>query len=197
MIRTDLRFEEGLQRYDEATDSAFDRVHEMGLGLPRRPQQGGEFVDLPDFPWSNVREMTPGEVGQWLDVFTGWFAYAQGQLQAAESRWTAAEKKKEFAWSRLRDSKVGTVADKDNRTRTDARYVQVSAEATHWETVVRLLRGLVEGLKRDCDTLSRRVTILDQQLGVEGRAQGVSRKNIRDNTERQRQSVLTRFQRRR
>jgi len=110
---------------------------------------------------------------------------------------TAAEKKKEFAWSRLRDSKVGTVADKDNRTRTDARYVQVSAEATHWETVVRLLRGLVEGLKRDCDTLSRRVTILDQQLGVEGRAQAISRKNIRDNTERQRQSAITRFQRRR
>ena len=47
MIRTDLRFEEGLRQYDEATDSAFDHVHEMGLGLPRRPQQDGEFVDLP------------------------------------------------------------------------------------------------------------------------------------------------------
>lgn len=172
----ELRFEEGLALYDEAIDRAEEDLVHIGLPLPTRPMdRAGELLDLPMMP-EDLSELTPQELGDMLATFSRWFEYASGQYKMARGRRNGNEKKRGFAWSAIRQKKSGTVSDKDDNTRTDIRYMNVDADFEYTDAKLGLLEGIVRGLERDIETISRAITVMDQRLGVEGRGAAASKR---------------------
>jgi hypothetical protein len=171
-----MRFEEGLKLYDEAIDRAEDDLVHIGLPLPTRPMdREGELLDMPQLP-DDLTDLSPRDLGDLLSVFSRWFEYATGQYKLARGRRNGGEKKRGFAWASIRQKKNGTVSDKDDHTRTDSRYMNVDADFEYGDAKLGLLEGIVRGLERDIDTISRAITVMDQRLGVEGRGAAASRR---------------------
>lgn len=172
----ELRFEEGLQIYDDAIDRAEEDLINMGLPLPPRPSdRHGNLLDMPNLP-EDLQDMSPRELGDLLVTFSRWFEYASGQLKKFRGRRNVGEKKRAWGWSEIRKKKSGTVSDKDDHTRTDIRYVNVDADFECEDHKYGLLEGLVRGLERNIETISRNITVMDQRLGVEGRTAAISKK---------------------
>lgn len=174
------RFEEGLQLYDEAIDRAEEDLIHIGLPLPTRPSaRDGELLDLPQMP-EDLSELSPQELGDMLATFSRWFEYATSQYKLARGRRNGCEKKRGYAWSHIRQKKSGTVSDKDDLTRVDIRYMNVDADFEFSDAKLGLLEGIVRGLERDIDTISRAITVMDQRLGVEGRGAAASKRRRYD-----------------
>ena len=176
MASFEVRYDDALQMLDESLDQAEADVISMGLNVATRPTyRSGEFADVPRMP-EDLSRATFSELQRLIGQFTEWFGYAVGQLKRSEGARNTAEEKKTTAWSILRKLKSGTVSDKDDNVRTDTRYVRVVAHYNYCDTKYRLLVGIVEGLKRDIDTISRSATVLENRVGAEGRGVAVSRK---------------------
>jgi len=176
MTRWDVKFEDGLAYYDSAVDEAEQEVLDMGLLMGERPTDTkGGFADRPQMP-VDLSECSWKYLQKLIGQFTGWYDYAIGQYKLAICKRNAADKKKAYGWSRIRKNKEGTVADKDDDTRVDSRYMQQDAHYEYSDTKARLLEGIVDGLKRDIETVSRSMTALEGRQGVEGRSAGVERK---------------------
>lgn len=175
MAAFEVHYDDALQMLDESLDQAEADVISMGLNIATRPTtRDKEFADNPRMP--DLSKVTFLELQRLIGQFTEWFGYAVGQLKRAEGARNTAEEKKTTAWSILRKMKSGTVSDKDDSVRTDARYVRVVAHYNYCDTKYRLLVGIVEGLKRDIDTISRTATVLENRVGAEGRGVAVGRK---------------------
>lgn len=175
MASFEVRYDDALSMLDESLDQAEADVINMGLNVATRPRHRGEFSDFPTMPEDLSR---PGfqELQKLIGQFTEWYGYAVGQLKLAEGARNTAEEKKTLAWAIIRKLKTGTVSDKDDAVRTDARYVRVVSHYNYCDTKYRLLVGIVEGLKRDIETISRAATVLESRVGAEGRGVAVSRK---------------------
>lgn len=169
-------YDDGLALYDDAIDQAEAEVIGRGLPVSTKPVgRDGDFAQFPTMPPDLSITQFP-EMQRKIGEFTAWFGYAIGQLKLAEGWRNAAEKKRSFAWSRIRKLKSGTVSDKDDAVRTDDRYVKVDAHYEHCDAKVRIYGAIVEGLKRDIETISRAASVLEARTGVEGRGMSVGRK---------------------
>jgi hypothetical protein len=169
-------YDEGLALYDEAIDQAEADVLHRGLPISTKPVgRDGEFSEFPRMP-PDLSAVKFAELQKKIGEFTEWFTYAIGQLKLAEGQRNAAEKKRSFAWARIRKLKSGTVSDKDDAVRTDRRYVRVDAHYEHLDAKVRIYNAIVEGLKRDIETVSRAISVLEARAGVEGRSVAVGRR---------------------
>lgn len=176
MASFDVQYDEGLNKYDEASDSAEADVINMGLVLDTRPLgRDKEFAEFPRMP-ADLSQTSFSELQRLIGVFTTWYSYAIGQLKRAEGLRNVADKKRTFAWSRIRKLKTGTVQDKDDATRTDGRFVDVDAAYERADALARMLNGIAEGLKRDIDTISRSASVLESRIDTEGRGVAFSRK---------------------
>jgi hypothetical protein len=172
----ELRYGEGIEIYEDARVGAMNSIVDMGFRPMERPiNEDGELEDSPSIP-SSLSDLSPSELGDLLAKFTQWFQYATERLQHAKIDRNARFKQKDFAWSAIRRKKAGTVADKDNNTKTDGRYVEVDADFEEADAVLLLLEGIVRGMDRGIDTISRSVTVMDQRLDVEGASAAISRK---------------------
>jgi hypothetical protein len=196
----EMRFEEGLQLYDEAIDRAEEDLIHIGLPLPARPSdRQGELLDMPQLP-EELTGLSPRELGDLLNTFSRWFEYATSQYKLSRGRRNGNEKKRGYAWSHIRLKKSGTVSDKDDHTRTDVRYMNVDADFEYTDAKLGLLEGIVRGLERDIETISRAITVMDQRLGVEGRGAAVASRRRQDmgdgghfQTARRGKDVMTKF----
>ena len=193
MPNFDMRFEDGIKTYDGALDEAENAVLDMGLPLSTRPSDGDRFTEFPEIP-PDLSKSTFPELQKLIGQFTAWYAYAIGQQKLSEGQRNAAEKKRAYAWSRIRKSKTGTVADKDDDTRVDRRYIDVDSHYEHCDAKYRILLGIVDGLKRDIETISRTASVLEARQGAEGRGVAVGRKGRDGSSGRGRSNdVLTQF----
>ena len=180
MGRWDVKFEDGLAYYDNAVDEAEQEILDMGLLMGERPTDTrGELTDRPHMP-ADLSECSWKYLQKLIGQFTGWYDYAIGQYKLAIARRNVGDKKKTYSWSRIRKSKEGTVADKNDDTTVDSRYMQQDAHYEYCDTKSRLLEGIVDGLKRDIETVSRSMTALEGRQGVEGRAAGIGRRTPRN-----------------
>lgn len=176
----EVQYDDGLEKYDRAADQAEADLINMGLVLDTRPVgRDGEFSDFPRMP-VDLSTTSFSELQRLIGVFTRWYGYAVGQLKRAEGLRNAADKKRTFAWSRIRKLKTGTVQDKDDAVRTDGRFVDVDASYERADALARMLNGIAEGLKRDIDTISRAATVLESRVGTEGRGVTIGRKGRSD-----------------
>lgn len=176
MSRWDLNHDDGVAHYDQAVDEAEEEVIRMGLHVSTIPTgPHGEEEIRPTVPM-NLSECTLPFLQDLIGQFTAWYDYALGQLQLAVARRNAADKKRAYSWSRIRKTKDGRVADKDDDTRCDSRYVGQDKHYEFCDAKVRILSGVVDGLKRDIETISRSITALEGRQDVEGRAAGIQRR---------------------
>lgn len=176
MSTFDTKYDEGLALYDEAIDKAVAEIINRGLPVSTRPiGRDGNFADFPQMPY-DLSTTSFSELQSLMGRFTAWFGYAIGQLKILEGARNGAEKKRSFAWANIRSLKSGTVSDKDDAVRTDRRYAAVDAQYEHFDSMVRICGAIVEGLKRDIETVSRAAAVLEARTGVEGRGVAVGRR---------------------
>lgn len=175
-MKFELDYDDGIALYDNAIKQAEDEVIKRGLPISSMPLGvDGDFAKFPCMP-SDLSRTNFQELQRLIGQFTAWFGYAIGQLKLAEGFRNAAEKQRSFAWSSIRALKSGTVSDKDDAVRTDSRYVRIDAHYEHCDALVRIYGAIVEGLKRDIETISRAASVLEARTGVEGRGIAISRK---------------------
>jgi hypothetical protein len=176
MPKFELDYDDGIALYDNAIKQAEDEVIKRGLPISSMPLgMDGDFAKFPSMP-PDLSQTTFPELQRLIGQFTAWFGYAIGQLKLAEGFRNAAEKQRAFAWSSIRALKSGTVSDKDDAVRTDSRYARIDAHYEHCDALVRIYGAIVEGLKRDIETISRAASVLEARTGVEGRGVAVGRK---------------------
>jgi hypothetical protein len=172
----EMEYEEGLAIYDKAIDDAEADIIKRGLPISTRPRGiNDDFARFPYMP-ADLSEPEFQELQMLLGQFTAWFGYAIGQLKLAEGQRNAAEKQRSFAWSSIRKLKSGTVSDKDDSVRTDRRYITIDAKYEHCDAKVRIYGAIVDGLKRDIETISRAASVLEARTDIEGRSIAVGRK---------------------
>lgn len=176
MAKFEMEYDEGLALYDDAIDDAETEIISRGLPTSSKPLAAdGMFAQFPLMP-ADLSITTFPELQRLIGQFTAWFGYAISQLKLAEGYRNAAEKQRAFSWSSIRRLKSGTVSDKDDAVRTDRRYMTIDAKYEHCDAKVRVYGAIMEGLKRDIETISRAASVLEARTGVEGRGVAVSRK---------------------
>ena len=170
MAKFEMEYDDGLALYDDAIDQAEEEIINRGLPISSKPlAANGDFANFPCMP-PDLSSTTFPELQRLIGQFTAWFGYAIGQLKLSEGYRNAAEKQRAFAWSSIRRLKSGTVSDKDDAVRTDRRYMTIDAKYEHCDAKVRVYGAIVEGLKRDIETISRAASVLEARTGVEGRS---------------------------
>lgn len=184
MPEFETTYEEGLDMIEEAVDMAEGIVIDMGLPLRVRPKTvDGAFDDRPTLP-PRLSDCNWVQLQDHLGQFTAWYGYANEMLPLVIGRRNAVEKQMKYAWSRIRKTKSGTVSDKDDATQTDRRYLRVVAAYEKCDLVVRFIASIVEGLKREIDTISRVATIKDNIQGTQGLGSRVERRMRSDAAKR-------------
>jgi len=172
----EMDYDEGIALYDQAIDDAEAEVLTRGLPISSKPQRDdGEFASFPRMP-ADLSQTTFPQLQKLIGQFTAWFGYAIGQLKLSEGARNTADKQRSFAWSSLRKLRSGTVSDKDDAVRTDSRYMKVDAHYEHCDAKTRIYGAIVDGLKRDIDTVSRAASVLEARTGVEGKGVAISRR---------------------
>ena len=162
----EVDYDDGLALYDDAIEAAEEEVIRRGLPISNRPLgEDEEFAQFPQMP-ADLSQIQFATLQKLMGQFTAWFGYAIGQLKIAEGQRNAAEKQRSFAWSSIRRLKSGTVSDKDDAVRTDRRYVAVDSKYEHCDAKVRIYNGIVDGLKRDIETVSRAALSLGSLANV-------------------------------
>jgi hypothetical protein len=169
-------YEEAIAVFDDAVDSAERDLAERGLHMAQRPSnRHGDMTDRPKLP-TNLADCSWADLQELMGILTAWFVYANDQLQLTVGKKNCAAEQKTFTWAKIRRSKDGTVSDKDDATRCDSRYQDTQAKYEYYDTMVRMLQGMVAGIDREIDTISRAVTVMDLRQGAEGRGVGATRK---------------------
>jgi hypothetical protein len=172
----EIEYERGLQAYDDAQDEADAQLTRMGLGAVVRPLiKGGDFDELPSMP-PDLGELNHGQLTALLGRFTAWYGYALGRQADAQVQRNGSEEKRSVSWAKIRRLKDGTVADKDDAARIDTRYVSINASLFRDESVLTKVRVIVEGLKRNIETISRAIAALESRINIEGRGVAAARK---------------------
>ena len=164
----EVTYEEGVQAYTQAVAQGDDELAEMGFPTAERPiQTNGDLADRPSIP-SNLSELPMGQLTDLLGYATEWYRYAVEVLPVVTSERNAAESAKDFAWAKIRKSKEGRVADKDNETRCDARYVEAASRFETCDYKYRRIKAICDGLLREVETISRAMTAREQMVKADG-----------------------------
>lgn len=173
MATFEMEYDRGLALYDEAIEKAEEEIIGRGLSISTRPMnERNDFDNFPTMP-HDLSALSPNGIQLYLGRFTAWYTYAIGQLKSAEGQRNAAEKQRTFAWSSIRKLKSGTVSDKDDAVRTDSRYMKVDAHYEHCDAKVRVYGAIVEGLKRDIETISRAATVEEFKSSTDSRTRRI------------------------
>jgi hypothetical protein len=84
--------------------------------------------------------------------------------------------KKDFVWAVVRAEKRGkTKQDKDDETRTDARYVEANTKYEALEYIHKRISSVCKGLEREIDTISRAQSALENKGKTYGQNLGGER----------------------
>lgn len=173
----ELSHRDGLAAYEQAAAQGDDELGAMGFPPAQRPQsKEKEFVPRPQVP-TKASDIGLAEVTDHMLTLTGWHSYALEVLSSVESERNLAKSAREFTWSRVRDSHSGTVADKDDKTRCDERFIKANIKAEVCEYKYRRVRAICEGLMREIETLSRAMTSKEQEQRAVGAGFGVARQS--------------------
>jgi hypothetical protein len=191
MAKFDLDIESGRKIYDDAVESAEEDLIKAGIPLPERPTDMQGALDIPPVMPPDLGELDFRGIQTLLGQFTSWYNYASGQFTKSEGERNAAEKQRAFAWSKIRKLKEGTVEDKNDQTRVDGRYMQADANYEYWDAKTRMLKGIVDGLKRNIETISRSINTLEGRVNVHGRSSAIDRRRYGGAGENNRGEVRT------
>lgn len=180
MKSLEVEYDQGLRAYAQAVDVGDAELQDLGFPPAQRPiDNSGELASRPNIP-ANLNSCDIGELVDMLGYATAWYRYALELLPAVASEKNAAETAKDFAWAKIRKSQLdGTVADKDDATRTDVRYVQASAHFETCDYKYRRIKAITDGLLREIETVSRAMSGKEYAAMVDGASVSATRQAYR------------------
>jgi len=173
-----IPLEEGLSLYDDAVIRATRKMEADGLSISdHRPRLDGKYFDgrLP----ANVNSLTSKELGELFLLMTSYSDYVTSRLTLAKAAVSNAEQKLQLVQAKIRKSKTGNAAEKQDATYCDSRYVGSNAEWLEAREYHDLLAGIDEAARRDVRVLSRLIETKKMEL-EHGRAEGRLRPPRRD-----------------
>lgn len=176
MLNSEAQYEEGIESYAQIVAQGDDELVQMGFPPAQHPvAKDGSMLERPQMPTS-VSSLTLAQISDHMSVLTGWYSYALEVLPTVLSERNAAESARDFAWSKIRKSHEGTVADKDDETRCDARYIEANTRYETCEYKYRRIKAICDGLLREIETLSRAMNSKEQDTRATGMGLNAARK---------------------
>jgi len=170
----DIGLEEGLELYEQASESAHKALADLGI-LPREepPTYRGEVYDgrLPD----DVSRMSMTELAELLGVTTQWADYVGGLHQMFVAAKRNYSERLAMAKAKIRKVKSGPKADKDDDTLCDIRYVEVNSKFVEISEKADITEHVSAAARRDREFISRTITALQAQLEAGTRNDSVAR----------------------
>lgn len=154
-----VELEVGLDMYESASENALSRLADLGLdAFGERPRgSDGEYFDgrLP----SNVNDLSISDLSELFQHMEEHANWVSGYVMAAKAAVENTEEQLKLVKSRIRKTKSGTQAEKDNDTLCDSRFVEANAKWLEAKEYLVLLTGIAEAARRDLKLISRLVEI--------------------------------------
>jgi hypothetical protein len=152
-----IELDEGLALYDRSSTNAAKRMEKLGLDvLDDRPlDPNNEYFDgrLPP----NVNDLTASELGELYGLMDRYCNWLTGYETVAKAEVANRSEQLKLVRARIRKTKSGTQADKDDDTTCDVRFVEANAKWLEATEYFSLLNGLTEASRRDMKVISRLV----------------------------------------
>ena len=185
----------GLEVYERITAEGEEAMGRMGFPPAQRPRNDdGSLADRPTLP-QRVSVLSMSELQDFLAYFTSWHSYAIEMLPDAACEKNAAEVARDFVWAKIRKGMEGTVQDKNDRTRTDQRFIDANARYETCFYKHGKIKSICDALEREIDTLSRAITALEQRTKVEGAQVSGERRGYKMRSGPNIQNVMASFRR--
>lgn len=176
MPHLEASYEEGVRSYTQTVTQGDDELAQMGFPQAQHPvTSNGELLARPQIP-NSVSNLSLAQISDYMILLTGWYSYALEVLPTVLSEKNAAESARDFAWSKIRKSHEGRVADKDDETRCDARYIEADTRYQTCEYKYRRIKAICDGLLREIETLSRVINGKEQDARATGLGLSVAKK---------------------
>jgi hypothetical protein len=162
--------EEGIKKYEDASEAALSRLADLGINATEERPCGkdGEYFDgrLP----ANVNDLTMRELGELFNMMDLWANWISSYAVAAKAEVSNKEEQLKLVRSRIMKSKAGTAKDKDNDTLCDERYVDANARFMEAAEYFSYLNSLEEAARRDLRVISRLIEV--RKMEFEGGRRG-------------------------
>jgi hypothetical protein len=168
MPTLEVTYEDGMREYEQAVAQGDAELESLGFPSAQRPRKtDGDLADRPNIP-SNLSVLSMSELTDMLGYATEWYRYAMETLPTVASEKNAAESARDFAWAKIRKAKEGRVADKDNETRCDIRYINAAVRFETCDYKYRRIKAICDGLLREVETISRAMGGKELENKMEG-----------------------------
>lgn len=175
-IAEPMDIEVGLKQLDVAEDVQ-RAVMEKGYLIQNRPGSG--FIGiLPD----SITTLDDDELGELLNKLSGWGAYVQSDLVAAETKMQVVKEQLEFIQSQIRiavraqEGKM-TAQDKTDMMNTHPKVVEAKARYIYCYSYYEYVKAIRDKAQKDWETVSRRITQRGQGIDRARRAESVANVN--------------------
>jgi len=168
----DLR--EGQDLYNHASDKAQEDLANLGI-IPRDepPEYNGAEYDgrLP----TGVSKMTMGELSDLMLVCTKWADFIGGMHQLFVAKKRNFKEQLDMTRAKIRKTKAGAKADKDDDTIIDSRYVQINALYMEICEKADITEHVYAAARRDRDYVSRAITATQTAMESNQRVESVTK----------------------
>ena len=177
----EVDLDDGLKSYDDALNAAFDEVENAGIPTTRHrpnhcPSGGTETIYDGRLP-SDYASYAMGELAELLRVANEWADYTGHLAKMAQNEKIKTQEQLGLVKARIRKTKDGAKADKDDDVLTDTRYVDINSRLVRATAVYELFETADAAARRDVAAVSRCVTALQAQLERGGRTGAVDAAN--------------------
>lgn len=176
----EVDYQTGINQYLRSVQQGDEELEALGFPVAQRPRDTkGMPTERPDIP-TNLSALSMGQLTDLLGYATGWYRYALEVLPTVASERDTAESARDFSWAKIRKSRTEKlVADKDNATRCDVRYIEAAARFETCSYKYRRIKAICDGLLREVETISRAMSGLEQTQRAEGTVIGGARRAYR------------------
>lgn len=141
-----------LKMYAEIHGRANQRLNKMGVPIMHRPKADVPVVE-------RVSDLTDTELGDVQAAFAAWESYLAPLAAEAESRAIALKNRRDYLFARLKRDMTGSQANKEERARTDGRFVQADAQYLEAKEVAKKIRATLESIETQRKVCSRYVEL--------------------------------------
>jgi hypothetical protein len=172
---------EGEDRYD-VHDSAMQEMLDRGVKLPRRPRKESQFTDADG--WyvvpNNLTELANDDLGELYTIVQACAAYVSGQLADVRNQYEVAKKQLGFITAHVKLNQTGAQKHKDTMSNVDIRVVEQDAKVTRLSCLLTLMEEARRAAEGDIKMISRIVTIREQDLTANQRADAIQSRKHRN-----------------
>lgn len=168
--------DEGIAAYDAAARRAEQRLIDRGFDFQEKPRARSQWTTDRGFPVlpPNLMDLSTHDLGTFYTIVETWQGYAaeeearvQGELAAVR------EQHKLLKASIQQHDKRGSIADRQDKTLLDTRYVDINARLLEVNNLKRSLSVAHAKLDSMEKAISRIITLREQQLGAGNRSSGL------------------------